>query len=84
MSRPIIVAGTITVASFVYGVMTVVQVHADASGSGKFVTAPEWCFVDQQASAMICRYASQAACVEANKNKRGVCVIGVIMREEES
>jgi hypothetical protein len=83
MSRRIIVAGAIIVASFVYG-LTAVQVHADASGSGKFVTAPEWCFVDQQASAMICNYASQAACVEANKNKRGVCVIGVIMREEES
>jgi hypothetical protein len=82
MSRPIIVAGAITVASFVYGLT--VQVRADAAGSGKFVTAPEWCFVDQQASAMICSYASQAACVEANKNKRGVCVIGVIMREEES
>ena len=81
MSRLIILA-TI-VASFVCGV-TAVQAHADASGNGKFVTAPEWCFVDQQASAMICNYASQAACVEANKNKRGVCVIGVIMREEES
>jgi hypothetical protein len=81
MSRLIIVA--IIAASFVYG-LTVLQAHADASGSGKFVTAPEWCFVDQQANAMICNYASQAACVQANKNKRGVCVIGVVMREEES
>jgi hypothetical protein len=81
MSRLIIVA--IIVASFVYG-LTALQAHADASRSGKFVTAPEWCFVDQQANAMICNYASQAACVQANKNKRGVCVIGVVMREEES
>ena len=82
MPRPIIVSAALIAASLVYG-LTVVQVHADASGGG-FVAPPEWCFVDQQASAMICNYASQAACVEANKNKRGVCVIGIIMREEES
>jgi hypothetical protein len=83
MSRLIIGAGALIASSFVYG-LAVVQVHADASGSGKFVAAPEWCFVDQQASSMICNYASQAACVEANKNKQGACVIGIIMREEES
>ena len=83
MPRPIIVAAAPIAASLVYG-LTVVQVHADASGSGKFVAPPEWCFVDQQASEMICNYASQAACVEANKNKRGVCVISIIIREEES
>jgi hypothetical protein len=83
MSRPIIVAAALIAASLVYG-LTVVQAHADASGSGKFVAPPEWCFVDQQASAMICNYASQAACVEANKNKPGVCVIGIIIREQES
>ena len=83
MSRMIIVAGALIAVSFICR-FTVVQVHADASGSGKSVTSPEWCFVDQQANALICNYTSQAACVDANKNKRGVCVIGVIMHEEES
>jgi hypothetical protein len=83
MSRVFVVAGALIAASFVCG-LAVVQVHAEASGSGKFVEAPEWCFVDPQASTMICNYASQAACVEANKNKQGICVIGVIRREEES
>jgi len=83
MPRPIIVAAALIAASLVYG-LTVVQVHADASGSGKFVAPPEWCFVDQQASEMICNYTSQVACVEANKNKRGVCVIGIIMRAMSS
>jgi hypothetical protein len=83
MPRLIIVAAVLIAASLVYG-LTVVQVHADASGSGKFVEPPEWCFADQQASEMICNYASQAACVEANKNKRGVCVTSIIIRGEES
>jgi hypothetical protein len=83
MSRVIIIAGALIAASFIYG-FTVVQVRAEVSGSGKSVTSPEWCFVDQQASALICNYTSQAACVEANKNKRGVCVIGVITHEEGS
>jgi hypothetical protein len=49
MPTPTIVAAALIAASLVYG-LTVVQVHADASGSGKFVEPPEWCFADQQAS----------------------------------
>jgi hypothetical protein len=83
MSRLILVAAAIIIASLIYG-LTEAQGRADEPGGGKFVAAPEWCFVDRQAGALICNYASQTACTEANKSKRGVCVIGVIIREEES